>query len=185
MANIFEFLSKDGNITPEKARKSRQMHFRDKTAYVWGRCYRWDPSLLMNPVCRFAHFMPTCHTPRKLPQHVSQTLWNGSKLWYQVVHSRNCINHTWPGVICIYQGRFDTIRQKLICIYQRPHWALHQPEGGACSWRLRYKEIMVMREPVRRWWLVDHSPLGCILTPITPNFVSFAEKLICCGEQQV
>ena len=36
MANIFEFLSKDGNITSEKARKSRQMQFHDKTAYVWG-----------------------------------------------------------------------------------------------------------------------------------------------------
>ena len=35
MANIFEFLSKDGNITPEKARKLRQMQFHDKTAYVW------------------------------------------------------------------------------------------------------------------------------------------------------
>ena len=35
MANIFEFLSKDGNITSEKARKSRQMPFHDKTAYVW------------------------------------------------------------------------------------------------------------------------------------------------------
>ena len=35
MANIFEFLSKDGNITPVKARKSRQMQFHDKTAYVW------------------------------------------------------------------------------------------------------------------------------------------------------
>ena len=34
MANIFVFLSKDGNITPKKARKSRQMQFRDKTAYV-------------------------------------------------------------------------------------------------------------------------------------------------------
>ena len=30
MANIFEFLSKAGNITPEKARKSRQMQFHDK-----------------------------------------------------------------------------------------------------------------------------------------------------------
>ena len=40
MANIFKFLSKDVNITPEKARKSRQMHFRDKTAYVWGLRYR-------------------------------------------------------------------------------------------------------------------------------------------------
>ena len=58
MANIFEFLSKDGNITPEKARKLRQMQFHDKTAYVWGLRYRWDPSLSMNPVCRFAHFMP-------------------------------------------------------------------------------------------------------------------------------
>ena len=60
MANIFEFLSKDGNITPEKARKSRQMQFHDKIAYVWGLRYRWDPSLLMNPVRRFAHFMLHC-----------------------------------------------------------------------------------------------------------------------------
>merc|ERR1711978_18744 len=30
----------DGNVTPEKARKSRQMQFRDKTAYVWGLRYR-------------------------------------------------------------------------------------------------------------------------------------------------
>ena len=58
MANIFEFLSKDGNITPEKARKSRQTQFRDKTAYVWGLRYRWDPSLSRNPVPRFPHFMP-------------------------------------------------------------------------------------------------------------------------------
>ena len=58
MANIFEFLSKDGNITPEKARKSRQMQFPDKTAYVWGLRYRWDPSLSRNPVPRFPHFMP-------------------------------------------------------------------------------------------------------------------------------
>ena len=35
MANIFEFLSKDGNNTPEKARKLQQMQFHDKTAYVW------------------------------------------------------------------------------------------------------------------------------------------------------
>ena len=47
MANRFEFLSKDGNITPEKARKSRQMQFREQTAYVWGLRYGWDPSLSM------------------------------------------------------------------------------------------------------------------------------------------
>ena len=35
MANIIEFPSKDGNITPEKACKSRQMQFHNKTAYVW------------------------------------------------------------------------------------------------------------------------------------------------------
>ena len=58
MANIFEFLSKDGNITPEKARKSRQMQFRDKTAYVWGLRYRWDPSLSRIPDPRIPHFMP-------------------------------------------------------------------------------------------------------------------------------
>ena len=59
MANIFEFLSKDGNITPEKVRKSRQMQFRDKTAYLWGLRYRWAPLLSMNPVRQFAHFMPS------------------------------------------------------------------------------------------------------------------------------
>ena len=32
---MFEFLIKDGNIAPEKARKSRQMQFHNKTAYVW------------------------------------------------------------------------------------------------------------------------------------------------------
>ena len=58
MANIFEFLSKDGNNTPEKARKSWQMQFRDKTAYVWGLRYRWDPSLSRNPVPWFPHIMP-------------------------------------------------------------------------------------------------------------------------------
>ena len=60
VANIFELPSKDGNITPGKARKSRQMQFRDKTAYVWGLCYQWDPSLSRNPVPWFPHFMPPC-----------------------------------------------------------------------------------------------------------------------------
>ena len=51
-----------GNITPEKVRKSRQMQFLDKTAYVWGLRYRWDPSLSMNPIRRFAYFMPPWST---------------------------------------------------------------------------------------------------------------------------
>ena len=34
------------------------MQFRDKTAYVWGLRYRWDPLLSRNPVPRFPHFMP-------------------------------------------------------------------------------------------------------------------------------
>ena len=58
MANIFEFLSKDGNITPEKARKSRQMQFHDKTAYVWmgilplkKRANRTNAVLRQNSVC--------------------------------------------------------------------------------------------------------------------------------------
>ena len=132
MANIFEFLLKDGNITPEKARKSRQMQFHEKqhmfgvfpvdeilryrwTQFVGSRtlCHpavatqltyprprglggtsiwiqiqiwiwiqhkygrnlwkmskigqnsddRWDPSLSMNPVRRFAHFMPPWSGP--------------------------------------------------------------------------------------------------------------------------
>ena len=46
------------NITPEKTRKSRQMQFSDKTAYVWGLRYWWDPLLSMSPARRLAHFMP-------------------------------------------------------------------------------------------------------------------------------
>ena len=34
------------------------MQFHNKTAYVWGLRYRWDPSLSRNPVPRFPHFMP-------------------------------------------------------------------------------------------------------------------------------
>ena len=36
------------------------MQFHDNTAYVWGLRYRWYPSLSMNLVRRFAHFMPPC-----------------------------------------------------------------------------------------------------------------------------
>ena len=42
LANLFELLSDDGNIVrPSKARKSRQMQFCDKTAYV--RVFAIDP----------------------------------------------------------------------------------------------------------------------------------------------
>ena len=37
---MFELPSKDGNITPEKARKSQEMQFRDKTVHVCGLRYR-------------------------------------------------------------------------------------------------------------------------------------------------
>ena len=51
MANIFEFLSKDENITPEKACKSRQMQFHFKTAYVWGLRYRWTRFVGSRTLC--------------------------------------------------------------------------------------------------------------------------------------
>ena len=47
MSQIYELPSKDGNITSEKVRKSRQMEFRDKTAYVWVVC----------PMSRRLHFL--------------------------------------------------------------------------------------------------------------------------------
>ena len=37
-----------------------QMQGHDKTAYVWGLRYGWDPSLSMSPACRLAHFIPPC-----------------------------------------------------------------------------------------------------------------------------
>ena len=47
------------------------MQFRDKTAYVWGLSYRWDPSLSRNPVPWFPHFMPPCPSPNFLAKDLS------------------------------------------------------------------------------------------------------------------
>ena len=52
------FYQRMGISSLQKARKSQ---FHDKTAYVWCLRYRWDPSLSMNPVRQFAHFMPPWH----------------------------------------------------------------------------------------------------------------------------
>ena len=38
MANIFEFLSKDGNITPEKARKGLASYCKAKTTFTFHSC---------------------------------------------------------------------------------------------------------------------------------------------------
>ena len=51
---MFELPSKDGNITPEKVRKSRQMEFRDKTAYVWVVCPMSRPPHFLPPWSRFS-----------------------------------------------------------------------------------------------------------------------------------
>ena len=40
--------------------KSWQMQFRNKTVYVWGLCYRWDPSLSRDLIPRSLHFVPPC-----------------------------------------------------------------------------------------------------------------------------
>ena len=69
-ANIFELPSQDGNITPEKARKSRQMQLHDKTAYVWGHRYWWDPSLSRKPLPRFMPPWLTCLTAFDIPDNV-------------------------------------------------------------------------------------------------------------------
>ena len=47
-------------ILPLKKRVNCDKCSFNKTAYVWGLPYRWDPSLSMNPVRRFTHFMPPC-----------------------------------------------------------------------------------------------------------------------------
>ena len=52
------FYQRMGILPLKKPRKSRQMQFHDKTAYVWGLRYQWYSSLSMKPVRRFAHFMP-------------------------------------------------------------------------------------------------------------------------------
>ena len=49
VANIFEIPSKDENITPGKARKSRQMQFRDKKTFPLPALY---PNLLMPYIFR-------------------------------------------------------------------------------------------------------------------------------------
>ena len=44
------------------------MQFCDKTAYVWGLRYWWDPSLSRNPFSRFPHFMPPWLVERDIPK---------------------------------------------------------------------------------------------------------------------
>ena len=70
------------------------MQFHHKTAYVWGLCYRWDPLLSMNPVRRFAHFMPPCYQAKRGSAHaffIGSMLKNGPpsfimKLWSWPCH---------------------------------------------------------------------------------------------------
>ena len=62
-------------MTSEKARKSQQMQFRDKTAYVWDLRYRWDPLLSMKPLRRFAHFLPPWSALSTLVEIVIATQW--------------------------------------------------------------------------------------------------------------
>ena len=59
------------------------MQFCDKTAYVWGLRYRWDPSLLMNPVRRFAHFMPPCCIKHQILKEFPLALSSKSHYWRQ------------------------------------------------------------------------------------------------------
>ena len=59
------------------------MQFRDKTAYVWGLRYRWDPSLSRNPVPQFPHFMPPWS---ELPL-LEENLWKYEELVWKMCHS--------------------------------------------------------------------------------------------------
>ena len=67
---------------------------RDKTVYVWGLRYRWDPSLSMNPVRRFAHFMSPWRTRRKTYSSPSEQtpyllLWNSVTDFSRTVLARS------------------------------------------------------------------------------------------------
>ena len=120
MANIFEFLSKDENITPQKARKSGQMQFHDKTSYVWGLRYRWDPSLSRNPVPRLPHFMPPWH-------EVNLCIWVARifiKYLWQSLGQSGCFgenikfsNVTLKGHPCCLEDELKKIEESLASTY--------------------------------------------------------------------
>ena len=60
---IINFCDKNVVIARFRDKNVVIARFRDKNvviAYVWDLRYRWDPSLSMNPVGRFTHFMPPC-----------------------------------------------------------------------------------------------------------------------------
>ena len=46
--------------SPKKSVNRDKCVFHDKTAYVWGLRYRWDPLLSRNLIPRFPHFKPPC-----------------------------------------------------------------------------------------------------------------------------
>ena len=70
------------------------MQGHDKTACVWGLRYWWDPSLSMNPVRRFAHFMPPCtwdvFAVRFFSNFKPRKWSSGSACWY-IIHFQ-CIS---------------------------------------------------------------------------------------------
>ena len=102
VANIFELPSKGGNITPEKARKSQQVQFCDKTAYVWGLCYQWDPSLSMIPALRIAHFMPHC----------SIALSSTNQYHFIIIHF---ITHSWAK--CIFLRLIQWVTHSILGLF--------------------------------------------------------------------
>ena len=112
-------------------RKSRQMQFRDKTAYVWGLRYRWDPSLSRNPVLRFLHFMPPwC----KLPCFPSFVIHKFSKVHFELFQVDQDLGTQMPGPTCqIYATYLKAackytrmnLKQRLYDKKSRKVWSVH------------------------------------------------------------
>jgi len=63
VANIFEvqllnFYQRMGILPLKKSVNCDKCSFATKQLIFWAFIFRWDPSLSMKPICRFAHFVP-------------------------------------------------------------------------------------------------------------------------------
>ena len=127
----------------KKERKSRQMHFRDKTAYVWGLRYRWDPLLSMNLICRFAHFMPPWPMGFSWFQvgfswfHGCRSISFNSRLFFLVFHDSR--SGFWGFrlvfmVFMINHGSRSVFHDWFLWLFMVPGWFISELSAGGAKW---------------------------------------------------
>ena len=118
--------------SPKKRVNRDKCVFRDKTAYVWGLRYRWDPLLSRNLIPRFPHFKPPWF---RLNLDWSQIWFYFDKIWSNI--SLTGLNVDVDGNLCQFVMGFISFFQ--IPVQKGRAWQQQEPKlysSGAPAWHL-------------------------------------------------